>query len=63
MMISRLFQGCLYPKATPDASSRNEKARFERGVLEARFEEYDNLSKEDTLGQKQVQSLSRIGRF
>lgn len=63
VMISRLFQGCFSPKATLDTSSGNKKVPFDRGVLEARFEEYDTLSKEDTWGQKQVQLLSRIWRL
>lgn len=61
VMISKLFQGCFSPKATLDASSGNKEVRFDRSILEARFEEYDIISKGDTWGQKQVQSLSRFG--
>ncbi len=49
-----LFRGCFSPRKAARGSATKSQPAFNKGVLEDRWKQYDNLSKESTLGQVPV---------
>ena len=49
--IMSLFRSCFSPRKAARDSATKEQAAFNKNILEDRWKQYDNLSKESTWGQ------------
>ena len=49
-----LFHGCFFPRKATKGSATKKQTAYDRGILEDRWKQYDNLSKESTWGQVPV---------
>ncbi|CAL5220265.1 g2246 [Coccomyxa viridis] len=55
-----LFHGCFFPRKATKGSATKKQTAYDRGILEDRWKQYDNLSKESTWGQAAAPGVIHI---